>query len=488
MSRATVLQRSASHPTGRPGAILLGGLLLGLGCTSLSAQTLQVTTLQDEFDGVCNSHCSLRDAIQLANSAGTQVRIRLRAGDYRISRISPPDANGYPLDEQHNASGDFDIRGDIIIEGAGREKTRIIGAGADLAVAIPGSPGQYSGRLFDVHPGASLTLTRSQLLLGLALDEGGALKNRGKVLLREVDLHRNGVLVPQGYGQAPEGAWPPGNGGAIVNHGQMEIYHSYLVDNRIDAEEHNQTFGSAVHNSATGQLLLRDSAVVANRSARIHQDFGGPALFNFGSVDIARSWFSHNRSGEDGMFALYNAGEMKLSNSTFFIEQGIRNQQVEMDKPLPNATLIHVTSAGGIFNRARMKVRNSLFAGSPDLFDSQEPDDCSSGGEEAQFQAIGLVTSTPHGCPANAYVEFARVFTRLLFPRDEGNAGNYPTGSLAWAQALGKKGSYLRPRKNGLAVDAGIGSCASHDQLTRVRPRDGNDDGVSICDLGAYEY
>jgi hypothetical protein len=323
------------------------------------------------------------------------------------------------------------------------------------------------------------------LMRGLSLGDGGALKNQGTTLLMEVDAHRNGVLVPQGYGQAPAGGQPQGVGGAIANFGTLQLHHSYLVDNLLDAVEHSRTLGSALFNGGT--LLMRDSAVAGNRSARVYQDFGGPALFNAGTADIARSWFSHNPSGEDGVFALYNAGELKLSNSTFFDEQGIRNQRFEAS-PLPNATLIHVTSAGGIFNRARMRVRNSLFAGSPDLFDSQRPDDCFSDGDEADFQALGLVTSTPDGCPATNYEAFDRVFTRLLFPRDEGSAAQQPLYSLAWARALGKKGSYLRPRRAGLAVDASIGSCASHDQLTRPRPRDGNGDGVAVCDLGAYEY
>lgn len=479
-----------SPKPGRRNRPIIGSLLTVLGlawCGTLAAQTLQVTTHADEFDGVCNSHCSLRDAIQQANTAGAQVRIRLRAGDYRISLISPADGNGYPTDEQGNRSGDFDIRGDIRLEGAGRDKTRIIGGGPALSADALPAPGSYKGRLFDVLPGASLELTRMQLLGGLSLGDGGALMNRGSALLREVDLHRNAVLVPQGYGLAPAGGQPPGAGGAIANYGTLQLHHSYLADNLLDAADHFDTLGSALYNE--GQLVMRDTAVVGNRSARIFQDFGGPALFNAANADIARSWFSHNTSGEDGVFALYNAGELKLSNSSFFTWQGIRNQRVYDDRPLPSATLVHVTSVGSVFNRARMRVRNSLFAGSPDLFDSQAPDDCGSGGEEAEFQAIGLVTSTPDSsCPATAYEDFNRVFTRLLFPRDEGNAAQYPTRSLAWARELGKKGSYLRPRKNGLAVDAAVGSCSSHDQLTRPRPRDGNGDGVSVCDLGAYEY
>lgn len=463
-------------------------LAVALGfCGLAAAQTLQVTTRTDEFDGVCNKHCSLRDAIEQANTAGTQVLIRLKEGDYRISRISPADANGYPLDEQDNRSGDFDIRGDILLEGANRDKTRILGGGPEnLVASVPTTPGAFTGRVFEVHPGAKLRLSRLQLMRGLSIGDGGAIRNQGEVVLKDVDVHRNGVLVPLGYGQAPTDTQAPGVGGAIANFGKLEVYRSYLVDNVIDAVDHTSTQGSALYND--GSLLMRDSAVAGNRSARIYQDFGGTALYNRGSADIARSWFSHNRSGEDGVIVLTNGGELKLSNSTLFNRQGIRNRRLDEQSPVPSATLIHVTSAGGVFNGARMRVRNSIFAGSPDLFDNDTPEDCITNGEESRFEVLGLVTSTPGGCPATAYEALDKVFTRLLFPRDEGSAANYPLYSLAWARAIAKKGSYLRPRKNGLAVDTAIGSCASHDQLARSRPRDGNGDGVSICDLGAYEY
>lgn len=463
----------------------VSGLLLALGCTSLSAQTLKVTTGTDDFDGACNSHCSLRDAIHVANQAGTQVHIRLGAGDYSITRYSAPDSNGYPEDEQAGLSGDFDVRGDIIITGAGRG-TRLMGTSPELAVEIPTQPAHYRGRLFDVHPGARLTLKGMDLLRGLALDEGGALKNRGDTVLRDVDLYRNGVLVPQGYGLLPPEQKLTGVGGAISNHGSLLIHRSYVVDNRTDAYDHSQTFGSGLYNA--GQLLMRDSAVVSNVSAFAYQDFGGQALFNLGQADIARSWFSDNDSGEDGLIALFNGGELKLSNSTFFLFQGIYNRRIEPQRPA-SATLIHVTSMGGVHNRARMRVRNSIFAGAPYLFDGDIPDDCLSYSDEADFQAVGLLTSTPGGsCPANAYEEFSQVFQRLLYPRDSGDAGSYPEKSIDWARALGEKGSYLRLRAGGLAIDASIGSCASHDQLARPRPVDGNGDGVANCDLGAYEY
>src|SRR5690606_8229439 len=119
--------------------------------------------------------------------------------------------------------------------------------------------------------------------------------------------------------------------------------------------------------------------------------------------------------------------ELKLSNSTFFAWQGIHNQRVDSQSPVPSATLIHVTSMGGVVNRARMRVRNSIFAGAEYLFDPDIPDDCVNNGPEASFQAIGLVTSTPAGsCPANAYEELSQVFQRLLYPRDQSEVGHNP--------------------------------------------------------------
>lgn len=488
MSIASVLQPPSKRSTRPRFSAPLTGLVLALGCESLAALTLKVTTNQDEFDGVCNRHCSLRDAVYLANQAGTLVSIRLGPGDHQITRYSAPDQNGYPVDEQNNLTGDFDVYGDIIITGAGRT-TRLMGTSPDLAIEIPVLPAYYRGRLFDVHPGARLSLKNLDLLGGLALDEGGALKNHGYTLLRDVDLYRNGVLVPEGYGMLPPEQKLTGVGGAISNHGTLAIHRSYVVGNRTDAYDHSRTFGSAIYNA--GQVLMRDSAVVSNVSAFAYQDFGGEALVNLGQADIARSWFSDNDAGEDSQLALVNGGELKLSNSTFFIWQGIANWGIDPQRPA-SATLIHVTSGGRVYNRAHMRVRNSNFAGSPFLFDLDTPDDCLSFGDDADFQAVGLVTSTPYvgfgSCPANAYEDYSQVFQRLLYPRDEGDAASYPKNSIDWARALGEKGSYLRLRAGGLAIDASIGSCASHDQLARPRPTDGNGDGVAVCDLGAYEY
>jgi hypothetical protein len=37
------------------------------------------------------------------------------------------------------------------------------------------------------------------------------------------------------------------------------------------------------------------------------------------------------------------------------------------------------------------------------------------------------------------------------------------------------------------ALDAGVGAYPTVDQRGYPRPRDGNGDGLAVCDLGAYE-
>ena len=57
----------------------LFGLLTA--ASAFASGPLQVTLTLDEYDGVCDAHCSLRDAIAVANQAGGPQHIRLAPGD-----------------------------------------------------------------------------------------------------------------------------------------------------------------------------------------------------------------------------------------------------------------------------------------------------------------------------------------------------------------------------------------------------------------------
>jgi len=83
-----------------------------------AAADLYVTTAVDSVDGVCDSHCSLRDAIQAANLDYLTVdTIYLKAARYELTI---PGVN-----ELWAATGDLDLRTSMNIIGKGPERTTI---------------------------------------------------------------------------------------------------------------------------------------------------------------------------------------------------------------------------------------------------------------------------------------------------------------------------------------------------------------------------
>ena len=140
------------------------------------AETLTVTTLVDEFDGNCDAHCSLRDAIYAANSNSDPSTIILPAGTYALSRV------GY---DDTGESGDLDIREDTIISGAGTEQT-LIDAQAFT-----------DDRIFDVQNGAEVTVSGLTISYGHGNLGGGVSCSNSTLTLNDVIIRFN---VSSSYG------------------------------------------------------------------------------------------------------------------------------------------------------------------------------------------------------------------------------------------------------------------------------------------------
>src|SRR5262245_30059953 len=85
------------------------------------AATFTVTTAADGADGVCDAHCTLREAVGAANASAGPDTVVLPAGLYGLSL-----AGGL---EDGNASGDLDVSGDLTIVGAGTRGTVVDGGG-----------------------------------------------------------------------------------------------------------------------------------------------------------------------------------------------------------------------------------------------------------------------------------------------------------------------------------------------------------------------
>lgn len=211
-------------------------LLTGFACSAALAADIQVTKTEDGNDGVCNADCSLREAIQQANATVGEDRILLPAGSYRLS-LAPLREGFVIVEEDANLNGDLDVRyNDLVIVGTGQDRT-IIDA-------------ENNSRLFDVHVATRLRLERLTLRNGRTSDFGGAIRNRGSLVLDQVALENNEM-----FGEI-------GAGGAIANFNRLDISASRFSDNSTyGATGYGQ--GGAIYNHGCGSATAASPATSA---------------------------------------------------------------------------------------------------------------------------------------------------------------------------------------------------------------------------------
>ncbi len=444
----------------RTSRLPMASFLLGLACVVpvAEARDLKVTTTADEYDGLCNTHCSLRDAVQAAATTD-QPRIILGAGTYTLNLPPEHDEEGAILDEDENLNGDLDIKGYVRVTGAGMDQTTIDGGGID--------------RIFEVLAGSTLALERLRLTNGRTSFYGGALENHGATSLNQVAVNRN--TAASGF--------EIGHGGGLANFGDMTIVRSRIEDNYAGGSESSLGEGGGLYNESN--LLIRDSLFLRNRGSDDNDVGLGGGLLNKGTADIARTAFVNNgvqAHGSGSAIANTDGGYLKLSNSTLSGNSSgeyggatLNNgQRYPATGAKPVAHLVHVTIAGnqgyGLANHGDVLIRNSVISGNIGFFEDAEPMNCYNEGTYT-YRATGLLLGTgPGNCTGSQTIANEATFTTHLFPLEENN------------------GTLVHPlRRQSLAIDRAIGSCSSHDQRRLTRPRDGDGDGQAVCDLGAFE-
>jgi CSLREA domain-containing protein len=425
-----------------------------------AAVDIVVSNTTDSFRPACVSDCSLREAIHQANLDPGPNRILLQAGTYTLTREDPV----WNPDEEPDADEDAGVRGDLDVLG----ELSILGVSEDASV-IQG----VSDRLLEVLPGAALKLRRVTLQDGRGDTFGGAIRNDGDTLISNVRFLNN---------RATPGI--QGQGGAIANFNTLSVSHSLFQDNNSHGDDGFWGRGGAIYNR--GVLLVRDASFEHNSVTDSDVDFAqGGAIYNEGNADVARSTFHNNRAGTfaggGGASAIANNydGVFRLSNSTVSGNLGTEVNGVVANglagfSPTGSSAqmqLINVTIAGnaglGLSNIGKLSIRNSLIAGNQL---AGTPANCEQHG--SSYSARGLLLGTDLGaCTADSLIDDAITFTQVLHPLAD-NHGTTQTHGL---------------RKGSPALDAGQGTCIRHDQRGLSRPRDGNGDGLALCDLGAYE-
>lgn len=427
--------------------------LLGFASAAHAAH-IRVTTTEDSFDGACDHHCSLREAIHVANTTPGDHRIILDIGTYQLS-LPPPMLKGVLQDEDEGRNGDLDIIGSLTIRGAGPDRTIIDAQGLD--------------RVFDVLDYATLDLRNLAVRNGLHPVDGGGIRNGSLLALRQVHLRDNRVFNKHS----------PTQGGAIANYGVLDVFSSQLHNNQSESLNGAHSRGGAIFNALV--LKVRDSRFENNRALGGAQTrSSGAALYTFGNADIARSALLNNRSdGEGGAISNRQLGIVKISNSSLYANgNGAAHPGAVLSNGLeesgrPSMQLIHVTLADnrgyGLDNRGDLSVRNSIILGNRSSEGAAS--NCRHNPGDSAFSARGLLLGAESLCQADLRVANNELFSRVLQPAHDD--GGPRTGFF--------------PRLDGPALEAGVGSCARHDQVGLPRPQDGNGDGVARCDLGAFE-
>ncbi len=242
--------------------IAAGACALALLASPASAAVIEVSTTADEYGA--GPACSLREAITAAErdaafggcapGSGADT-VRLAGGQRYVRALAGPN-------DDANAAGDYDIRGDITLSVFGVKRATIDAGGFD--------------RVLQVLPGAKLTASRLILT--------------------------NGVLAAPLAGDT--------SGGGIADAGILQLSRSELSNNHATASLGCGCGGGIAVNDASAKL----SGVTIDANAA--RGAGGGIAFNGGKLSVDKSTIDANASGAGGGGA-FLGGSSGLNTAIF---------------------------------------------------------------------------------------------------------------------------------------------------------------------------
>ena len=365
-----------------------------------------VTTTDDvadttPFDGVCAGAggCSLRAAIQQANACAGIDTIALPAGTYRLAVAG--------IDEDAGATGDLDVRGDVVVTGAGSAQTIIDGDGVDRVLHVVSGNATLVG--VTVRGGRNRGPSGGGTPAGIAV-HGGGIYNAGTLTLESCDVRNNTLAVIGAFGAG------------IYSTGGTVLLDRVTVDSNTGA-----VFGGGVY-AGGGTITIRDSAISRNTAG-----LGAGLRLASATALLENATITGNAASNEGGGIALTAGSTTLANVTVAGNSATKG------------------SGGIALTSADVVIRNSLLAGNT-------PDEC-----RGSLLSLGsnLVENgagcTLAGSATGNLIGVAPLLGPLQF-----------NGGETWTHALLPGSPAL---DSGNPAPGGDGACAAVDQRGVTRPQ-----------------
>jgi hypothetical protein len=247
-----------------------------------------------------------------------------------------------------------------------------------------------------------------------------------------------------------------GGGGGIRSENILKIYDSTITGN------YSYSVGGGITGS---EYYIHNSFINNNQAAE------GGGIYQWYKGNIQNSSIMYNKAIQGNGGGIYNSGELLLTNVTIAYNIATTPSQYEASGGGIFGSAIYADNVTIIRNQADdygggisgyMSLRNSILAGNT----ANASPDCRYSYASQGYNIIGSLSGCIFTPVAGDLVNIDPKIDREYW---------WPTTFIL--------------KMDSPAIDGGDPtSCPDEDQIGTARPKDGNSDGFTICDIGAYEY
>lgn len=273
-----------------------------------------------------------------------------------------------------------------------------------------------------------------------------------------------------------------GGGVFIGANASITITHATIISNSVYTPIGNTApRGGGIYSESNQQVVIMDTSVTGNTS-----DYDGGGIYNNpflggGEMLLNRVTINQNRTKMSGA-GIYNSGTLSLSNVT--VAENLTGETLNgrgggiYQTGVTSLTLLNSTVTkneaqygGGIYqNAGSVTLENTILANNT-AYGLIFP------GNPNTHNCAGIITSMGHNLEDGSDCDFA----------SSGDLSNLNPLLVSTTSTNGE--IIYRPIPISPVIDAGSdANCPEVDQRLVIRPIDGDNDGIPLCDIGSVEY